>query len=115
RADAVVYGSVREDSGRRQVVVEEIWKSSIETELRVGVAIPVPQLPHDAQPERLVVFLERSSRDGRLHAGTIVAVYHGRLSWPEMSVEEAKAICSRPQASNQSVERTATRLVSTRR
>src|SRR5436309_13079285 len=73
RADAVVYGSVREDSGRRQVVVEEIWKSSIETELRVGVAIPVPQLPHDAHPERLVVFLERSSRDGRLHAGTIVA------------------------------------------
>jgi hypothetical protein len=116
RSDAVVYGSVREESGRRHVVVEEIWKfSSTEAELRVGSAIPVPQLPRDTHPERLVVFLERSSRDGRLHASTIVAVYHGRLGWPEMSIEEAKAMCAGTHASNQSVERTATDLVSTRR
>jgi hypothetical protein len=101
RSDAVVYGSVREESGRRHVVVEEIWKfSSTEAELRVGSAIPVPQLPRDTHPERLVVFLERSSRDGRLHASTIVAVYHGRLGWPEMSIEEAKAMCAGTHASN---------------
>lgn len=111
RSNAVIYGSVGEAAGRRHVVVEEIWKSSpVDSELRVGAAVPVPQLPRDAHPERLVVFLERSSRDGKLHAGTIVAVNHGRLGWgPEMSVEEAKAMCTGPQASNHAMERTATR------
>jgi hypothetical protein len=104
RSDAVIYGVVGEGAGRRHVVVEEIWKSSSisEAELRVGSTIAVPQLPRDAHPERLVVFLERSSRDGKLHAGTIVAVNHGRLGWgPELSVEEAKAMCTGTQASNQ--------------
>jgi hypothetical protein len=112
RADAVIYGLVGEAAGHRQVVVEEIWKSSSTSEagLRVGSAIAVPQLPRDAHPERLVVFLERSSRDGKLHAGTIVAVNHGRLGWgPELSVEEARAICAAPQASNHAMERTGTR------
>ena len=111
RSNAVIYGSVGEAAGRQHVVIEEIWKfSPTDSELRVGAAIPVPQLPRDAHPERLVVFLERSSRDGKLHAGTIVAVNHGRLGWgPEMSVEEAKAMCTGPQASNHAMERTATR------
>jgi len=111
RSSAVIYGSVGEAAGRRHVVVEEIWKSSpTDSGLRVGAAVPVPQLPRDAHPVRFVVLLERSSRDGKLHAGTIVAVNHGRLGWgPEMSVEEAKALCTGPQASNNAMERTAAR------
>ena len=117
RSNAVIYGNVGEAAGRRHVVIEEIWKSSpTDAELRVGAAIPVPQLPRDAHPERLVVFLERSSRDGKLHAGTIVAVNHGRLGWgPEISVEEAKAICTGPQASNHAMDRTVTRCAFTGR
>jgi len=111
RSNAVIYGSVGEAAGRRHVVVEEIWKSSpTDSELRVGATVPIPQLPRDAHPDHLVVFLDRSSRDGKLHAGTIVAVNHGRLGWePEMSVEEAKAMCMASQASNHAMERTATR------
>jgi hypothetical protein len=95
RSAAVVYGTVREDPGRRSLVVEEIWKQpASEAGLTVGSVIPVPQLPRDARPERLVVFLESAGRSGRLQAQTIVAVYHGRLGWPEMSVEDAKALCT---------------------
>jgi hypothetical protein len=94
RSAAIVYGTVRDDAGRRSLVVDEIWKRpSGGSDLTVGMAIAVP-LPPDAHPERLVIFLERSPLASGLRAGTILAVNDGQLGWPKMSVEDAKAICS---------------------
>ena len=44
RSDAVIYGVVGESPGHRQVVVEEIWKSSSTSaaELRIGSTVAVP-------------------------------------------------------------------------
>lgn len=95
RAAAVAYGTVRDDTSGRTLTVEEIWKMPrAEAGLSVGSGIPLPQLPAKARPEHLIVFLESASPGGRLRAQTLIAVYHERLGDPDMSVEDAKAICA---------------------
>ena len=97
RSAAVAYGTLREDAGHRQIVVEEIWKHpSSGEQLTVGAALPAPPIPRDARPDGLVVFFERpwSLRRGRLQVRAALAVYQGRVGRPEMSLDEAKTLCA---------------------
>lgn len=97
RSAAVVYGTAREGAGRSEIVIEEIWKQPPSGgELTVGAAITVLRVPRDARPDGFVVFLQRPWpwRRGPLQVQSVVSVYRGRLGWPDISIEEAKAICA---------------------
>lgn len=97
RSAAVVYGTAPEGAGRSQIVIEEIWKQPPSGgELTVGAAITVRPVPLDARPDGFVVFLQRPWpwRRGPLQAQGVVYVYQGRLGRPDISIEEAKAICA---------------------
>lgn len=100
RSAAVIYGTAREGAGRPQIVIEEIWKRPASgDEPTVGASIPVRDIPRDPRPDGVVVFLQRSWpwRRGHLQPQAVVYVYQGRLGQPDISLEEAKAICeSRP-------------------
>lgn len=98
RSAAVAYGTLREDAGHRQIVVEEIWKHPASgDQLTIGAAIPAPPIPRDARPDGLVVFFERPGplRRGPLQVRAALAVYRGRVGRPEMSLDEAKALCAK--------------------
>jgi len=97
RSAAVVYGTALEGEGRSQIVIEEIWKQPPSGEkLTVGAAITALHVPRDARPDGFVVFLQRPWpwRRGPLQAQAVVYVYRGRLGRPDISLEEAKAICA---------------------
>ena len=96
RSAAVVYGTARKDAGRPQTIIEEIWKHPASgDEPTVGASIQVQDIPRDPRPEGFVVFLQRPWpwRRGPLQAQGVIYVHQGRLGRPDISVEEAKAIC----------------------
>ncbi len=90
RSAVVAYCCVREDGGRREMVVKELWKQPAERgEIAVGKVLPTP-LPRDGMPEGCVVFLE----PGSLRANAMIAVHNNRLAEPDISLADARAICA---------------------
>jgi hypothetical protein len=96
RSAAIGYGTLREDTKRPQIVINEIWKHpGSGGKLAVGDAIAVPTAAASARPDGFIVFFERPwfSSGARLRVSAIVAVYHGRVSLEDLSLSEAKALC----------------------
>ena len=97
RAAVVVYGTLREQAGRREIVVEDIWKSTgSNDQFTVGQTLSAGLLPRDAHPDAVVVLFKRSwlLGHGRLHFQALYAVYDGRLGHAGISIAEAKALCA---------------------
>jgi hypothetical protein len=97
RAAVVVYGTLREQAGRRDIVVEEIWKSrGGADQLTVGKTLSAGAVPPDGHPDGVVVLFDRPRLlgRGRLRLQALFAVYQGKLGQTGMSVAEAKALCA---------------------